>query len=40
MTDINGDGKVDKWEMNICHWCLLGMLALAFSNNLVEKGFV
>ena len=30
LLDLNNDGKTSQWEVNMCRWCLLGMLGLAF----------
>lgn len=34
-SDLNGDGKIDPWERNLCRYCLFAALALAFGEKFV-----
>jgi len=34
--DLDGDGKISTWESNLCRLCLLGALAIAFGDKVIN----
>jgi len=36
VLDIDGNGKIDPWEMSICRICLMAMLGLALGKEAIS----
>jgi len=37
MSDLDGDGEVSPWEKNLCRYCLLMALVLAFGEKAIAS---